>query len=65
MPIEGICRPALDAGLQFNKENDMQTLIYGTYILMWPVITLAMLGMIVHAVVRDIRDAKNNDTELV
>lgn len=43
----------------------MQTLIYGTYILMWPVITLAMLGMIVHAVVRDIRDAKNNDTELV
>lgn len=43
----------------------MQTLIYGTYILMWPVITLAMLGMIVHAVVRDIRDAKHNDTELV
>lgn len=43
----------------------MQTLIYGTYILMWPAITLAMLGLIVHAVLRDVRDAKDNDTQLV
>lgn len=47
------------------KENYMQTLIYGTYILMWPAITLAMLGMIVHAVLRDLREAKHNNTELV
>lgn len=43
----------------------MQTLIYGTYILMWPTITLAMLGVIVHAVLRDVRNAKDNNTELV
>lgn len=43
----------------------MQTLIYGTYILMWPVITLAMLGVIVHAVLRDIRGARDSNTELV
>lgn len=43
----------------------MQTLIYGTYILMWPAITLTMLGVIVHAVVRDIREAKHDGSELV
>lgn len=43
----------------------MQTLIYGTYILIWPLITLGMLGLIVHAVLRDLRGAKRNGTEMV
>lgn len=43
----------------------MQTFIYGTYILMWPVLTLGMLGLIVHAVLRDFREAKRNNTEMI
>lgn len=43
----------------------MQTFIYGAYILIWPLITLGMLGLIAHAVVRDFREARRNDTEMV
>ncbi|GGI95513.1 putative transporter small subunit [Halopseudomonas pertucinogena] len=43
----------------------MQTLIYGSYILFWPVLTLIMLGLIVGAVLRDVREAKRNGSELV
>lgn len=43
----------------------MQELIYGSYILIWPALTLVMLGLIVKAVLRDVRDAKRNNVELV
>lgn len=43
----------------------MQTLIYGSYILIWPVVTLVMLGLIVRAVVRDFREAKRDGSEMV
>lgn len=43
----------------------METFIYGSYILIWPAITLAMLGVIASAVVRDYREAKRTDTEMV
>ncbi|MFA5678839.1 MAG: putative transporter small subunit [Pseudomonas sp.] len=43
----------------------MQTFIYGAYILIWPLITLGMLGLIAYAVLRDFRDAKRNDTDMV
>ncbi|WP_218278850.1 putative transporter small subunit [Pseudomonas sp. MYb185] len=43
----------------------MQTFIYGSYILVWPAITLGMLGMISYAVLRDYREAKRNNTDLV
>lgn len=43
----------------------MQTLIYGSYILIWPALTLVMLGLIVRAVVTDLREAKRNGSEMV
>lgn len=43
----------------------MQELIYGSYILIWPALTLVMLGLIVKAVLRDVREAKRNNAELV
>lgn len=43
----------------------MQTLIYGSYILIWPVVTLVMLSLIVRAVVRDFREAKRDGSEMV
>ena len=43
----------------------MQTLIYGSYILIWPILTLVMLGLMVGAVVRDTREALRNGDHLV
>ncbi len=43
----------------------METIIYGSYILIWPVITLVMLGVITRGVVRDYREAKQDNTTLV
>ncbi|WP_227368757.1 putative transporter small subunit [Halomonas sp. M20] len=43
----------------------MQTLIYGTYILIWPTITLAVLLLICSAVRKDIRAAKREKRDLV
>lgn len=43
----------------------MQSFIYGTYILIWPMLTLVMLGLIVRAVLRDFRDARRNNSEMV
>ncbi len=43
----------------------MQTLIYGSYILIWPILTLVMLGLIVSAVLRDTREARRNGDHLV
>lgn len=43
----------------------MQTLIYGAYILIWPVITLAVLVLLCAAVRKDMRIAKKEERELV
>lgn len=43
----------------------MQTIILGSYILVWPAITLGMLGMISYAVVRDFREAKRTNMDMV
>lgn len=43
----------------------MQTLIYGAYILVWPVITLAVLIVLCAAVRKDVRAAKKEKRELV
>ena len=43
----------------------MQTLIYGSYILIWPILTLVMLSLIVSAVLRDTREARRNGDHLV
>lgn len=43
----------------------MQTLIYGSYILVWPAITLGMLGMISYRVLRDYREAKRTNTDMM
>lgn len=43
----------------------MHTIIYGTYILIWPAITLVMLGVIVRGVARDYRAAKQAGSTLV
>lgn len=43
----------------------METIVYGSYILIWPAITLLMLGVIIRGVVRDYRDAKQGNTTLV
>ena len=43
----------------------MQEIIYGSYILIWPVVTLVMLGLIVKAVLRDYREARRDGSEMV
>ena len=43
----------------------MQTLILGSYILIWPAITLGMLGLIGHAVLRDYREARRSNIDMV
>ncbi|MCE0758357.1 putative transporter small subunit [Marinobacter sp. G11] len=40
-------------------------LVYGAYILVWPAITLVVLGVICGAVARDVRQARNNDDDLI
>ncbi|MEX2474482.1 putative transporter small subunit [Marinobacter sp.] len=40
-------------------------LVYGAYILIWPAITLVVLGVICGAVARDIRKARNSDEDLI
>lgn len=43
----------------------MQTFLYGFYILIWPAITLAMLALICNATLRDIREAKRENRDIV
>lgn len=43
----------------------MQTLIYGSYVLIWPALTLGVLALICRAVWRDMRAANNDDRDLV
>ena len=43
----------------------MQTFMYGAYVLIWPALTLAMLGLISHAVWRDYREAKRSGSDMV
>ncbi|MGM0570956.1 putative transporter small subunit [Marinobacter sp.] len=40
-------------------------LVYGAYILIWPALTLGVLGVICWAVARDVRKAKNSDEDLL
>src|SRR5690606_35143556 len=48
-----------------SKENNMETIVLGSYILVWPAITLGMLGLISYAVVRDYREAKRTNVDMV
>lgn len=43
----------------------MDTLMLTIYILVWPVISLAVLAVIVCATVRDIRDARREGRDVV
>lgn len=43
----------------------MSTLILTAYILVWPVISLAVLALIVTATVQDVKAAKRENRELV
>lgn len=43
----------------------MQELIYGSYILFWPGLTLIMLILIIKAVMHDVRAARRDGTEMV
>lgn len=43
----------------------MQTFIYGAYILVWPLITLTMLVLICRATLRDWREAKRTDSDML
>ncbi|MGB1950842.1 MAG: putative transporter small subunit [Marinobacter sp.] len=40
-------------------------LVYGAYILVWPAITLVVLGVICWAVAKDVRKAKKSDEDLI
>ncbi|WP_238942178.1 putative transporter small subunit [Marinobacter sediminum] len=40
-------------------------LIYGAYILIWPALTLGVLTVICGAVVRDARNARDSDEDLI
>lgn len=41
------------------------TLIYGLYILIWPVITLAVLILICTATYRDLKKSRRNNKDIV
>ncbi len=43
----------------------MQTLIYGSYVLIWPALTLGVLALICRAVWRDMRAANEAERDLV
>lgn len=43
----------------------MNTMLLTTYILVWPVISLAVLGLIVGATVRDYLQAKRDGRDVV
>ncbi|GHB01182.1 putative transporter small subunit [Modicisalibacter luteus] len=43
----------------------MQTLIFGSYVLIWPVLTLGVLALICRAVLRDMRVARAEKRDLV
>jgi len=43
----------------------METLILATYILVWPVISLAVLSVIVFATLRDFRCARREGRDVV
>lgn len=43
----------------------METLILATYILIWPLISAVVLGVIVFATLRDFRCAKREGREVV
>lgn len=43
----------------------MQTLIYGSYVLIWPAVTLGVLVLICRAVLRDMRTARKDEHDLV
>lgn len=47
------------------EEAMMDTLMLTIYILVWPVISLAVLAVIVCATVRDIRDARREGRDVV
>lgn len=41
------------------------TALYGLYVLIWPALTLGVLALIIRAVLRDRRKAKEEQRELV
>ncbi|WP_228141568.1 putative transporter small subunit [Marinobacter sp. X15-166B] len=43
----------------------MNAFVYGTYILVWPAITLAVLVLICGAVVKDVRDARKSKRDVI
>lgn len=43
----------------------MQTLIYSAYILVWPLITMTMLLLICRRTIRDWRDAKRTNSDML
>lgn len=43
----------------------MSELVYGSYILVWPVLTLGVLVVICGAVVRDALKARKSDSDVV
>lgn len=44
---------------------ELETILYGAYILVWPALTLAVLVYICRAVWRDIRQAKKEQRDIV
>lgn len=43
----------------------MSVLTYGTYILVWPALTLGILAVICGAVIKDAADARKDDDKLL
>lgn len=43
----------------------MNTFLFGVYILIWPMLTLVLLTVLCRAVLKDIRDAKRNNDDVV
>lgn len=43
----------------------MSELAYGTYILIWPALTLGVLAVICSAVIKDAVEARKSDSDMV
>lgn len=43
----------------------MDTLVFATYILVWPIVSFGVLGLIVYATLRDFRNARREGRDVV
>lgn len=43
----------------------MDTLVFATYVLVWPIVSCGVLGLIIYATLRDFRNARREGRDVV